>query len=237
MKTTPITEQDISSELGRTIKSPIRILNLQDLGINSEAFVDYFSPLFEELDWDEYDPRRLRVEYLKNAFKQEKAAIHEQFKAYFTGQVTVAVFNQWIDRLSPSQKVAFAAIQPWRRRSVAKFEIEEKGDRFYLKRVPVEAFEQAVDEADFRSWPRVFSESPTHHVEHGLFHQFIIKIFFLVRTLQPEVKRASFTAHFMSVKATAATPGDNSPEGAHEDGAAYIAVSYTHLTLPTTPYV
>lgn len=221
-RTTPISEKEVSENIGRAIKSPIRILSLSDININQTAFVDYFTNLFAELSWDYYDLRRLQIEYLKAVFPDQQEEIHQYFKAYFTGATTINVLEKWIAQLSPTQKVEFEAIQPWRRRSVAKFEIKEKGNRFELKRVPVTQFEQSVEESDFRSWPRIFEEAPKSHVEHQLFYQFIFKIFMLVRSVQPEVKAATFTAHFMSVQATATTPGDNSPEGAHEDGAAYI---------------
>jgi len=222
MKTTPITEKDISKAIGREIKSPIRLLSLSALGIDQSAFIKQYSPYFEELAWDKYDPRRLRVEFLVNAFPEEATAILKHFKDYYTGIKTKKVFKQWRKRLSSKQKKAFKAIQPWRRRSVAKFKIKATKTGIRIQRVPVEQFAQAVNDTDVRSWPRVFEEAPAHHVENSAFRRFIIQIFRLVQSCESYIKKASITVHFMSVKATSATPGDNSPEGAHEDGAAYI---------------
>ncbi len=218
----PITQKHISEDIGREIKSPIHIGDLQKLGINQQQFVEYFANLFEELSWDDYDPRRLRVEFLKNAFPTEADSINALFKKYFLGEIDLTAFADWTSKLNEEQRAKFEAIQPWRRRSVAKFDIKETENGYQVERALVPKFEQAVDSDDYRSWPRVFDESPKRHVEHSLFYRFLIKVFKLVKTYQPEVKSASFTAHFMSVKSTSIKPGDNSPEGAHEDGAAYI---------------
>ncbi len=220
--TLPITEKDISKQIGRSIKSPIRINNLHNLGIDQTAFLHKFSPLFEELSWDEYDPRRLRVAFLTKVFPKQKAAIHQHFKAYYTGQTKWSVFKKWTSQLSPTQQKKLKTIQPWRRRSVAKFHLQQTQKGFSLQRIPVPQFAQAVDDTDVRSWPRVFQEAPASHVENNLFHQFLLQIFRQVQSVESTIEKAHITAHFMSVKATSDTPGDNSPEGAHEDGAAYI---------------
>lgn len=218
----PISELDISKQVGRSIKSPIRIANLSQLGIDQKAFLKKFAPCFEELAWDDYDPRRLRVEFLKKTFPKQKAAIHQFFKAYYTGQKDWTTFKKWTSQLSPTQLKEIKVIQPWRRRSVAKFNIQQTKKGFSIQRHPVPQFAQAVDDTDVRSWPRVFQEAPASHVENSLFHQFLIQIFRQVQAVESTIEKASITAHFMSVKATSDTPGNNSPEGAHEDGAAYI---------------
>ena len=218
----PITEKEISKNVGRTIKSPIHIGDLNGLRIDQKEFVKHFSKLFKQLSWDDYDPRRLRVEFLKETFPKEAKKINALFKKYFLGEIDLTAFAEWIDKLNKKQRTKFEAIQPWRRRSVSKFKVKHQGSGYHVERVPVPKFEQAVESKDYRSWPRVFDESPAHHVDNFLFYQFLIKVFKLVKIYQPGVKSASFTAHFMSVKSTSAKPGDNSPEGAHEDGVAYI---------------
>jgi len=222
MRNLPITEKDISKAIGRTIKSPIRISNLSALGIDQAAFIQQYRPYFEELEWDEYDPRRLRVKFLVKAFPKEEAAILKHFKDYYTGVTSKKVFKKWIKQLDHKQKKAFKAIHAWRRRSVAKFKIKSTKTGIRIQRVPVPQFAQAVKKTDVRSWPRVFEEAPAHHVDNPVFRRFLIQIFRQVQACESYIKKASITAHFMSVKATSATPGDNSPEGAHEDGAAYI---------------
>jgi len=85
---------------------------------------------------------------------------------------------------------------------------------------------QAVEDSDYRSWPRIFQEAPVDHVENELFRQFLEVAFRTMqkarKTIGQKVNKAKIVVHFMSVKSTTDHPGDNSPEGAHEDGADYI---------------
>ena len=49
-----LTEKDISCQINRTIKSPIRVGSLQDLDIQQEQFLKFFRPFFEQLEDDCY---------------------------------------------------------------------------------------------------------------------------------------------------------------------------------------
>ena len=218
----PITEKVVSKNIGRTIKSPIHLGDLEGLGINQKQFVKQFSKLFKQLSWDDYDSRRLRVEFLKEVFPKETKKIDALFKKYFLGKIDLTAFAEWTTKLTKKQRTKFKKIKPWRRRSVSKFKIKDQGSGYHIERVPVPKFKQSVKSKDYRSWGRIFDESPAAHVDNFLFYQFLIKIFKLIKTYEPKVKSADFTAHFMSVKSTSSKPGDNSPEGAHEDGATYI---------------
>ena len=218
----PLTEKEISTQIGREIKSPILVSNLEKFNLPQVEFLQFFSPLFAELDWDPYDTRRLQVDLLLKNFSEEAAAIKTHFKAYYTGQVDQSVFLPWINRLDAAGQEAFAAIQPWRRRSIAQFFLKPIGREIQVTREPVKAFAQAVEEEDVRSWPRVFSESPAAHVDNELFYNLMRAIYEQVKKVHPLAYSVRMTAHFMSVKATRTTPGNNSPEGAHEDGADYI---------------
>jgi len=46
------TEKHISAELGRTIKSPIRVGSLADLELNQKKFLEFYKPFFSELEDD-----------------------------------------------------------------------------------------------------------------------------------------------------------------------------------------
>ena len=219
--TFPITQVQVSNKVGRPIKSPMHISDLKTLGISPELFLEKFSPLFSELPWDPYDARRLRLEFLKNKFPKDADEIQNQFEDYYTGKIQLNQFDKWIHQLNAKDKDAFEKIQPWRRRSVAQFALSKKQKRYFIIRQPVPQFTQDLDSADVRSLPRIFEEAPEHHVENHLFTTFLIRIYKLVLELHPDCK-VTVTTHFMSVKATEAAPGDNSPEGAHEDGANYI---------------
>lgn len=235
----PIDEQMISQQLGRAIKSPIYIANLDNVGIDQKKFIKTFSPFFAQLPWDPYDPKKVQIELLEDWFPDEKTAIHEHFKPYFLGQESFDALQAWTKRLNPQQLKQLQSIQPWRRRSVSKFRIKElENGKLHIYRHPVQQFIQDVDDLDYRSWPRIFQEAPTEHVENELFKQFLTVAF---RTMQKARKnigetitKAKIVVHFMSVKSTTDHPGDNSPEGAHEDGADYIVsalvINRTNIT-------
>jgi hypothetical protein len=190
--------------------------------MDQARFLATFSGFFEELPWDPYDARRLRVEYLKRTFPASVNRLRALFKDYYMGKGDFSPFGEWMARLTPEQQAEFQAIQPWRRRSVSQFLLEDTAEGIRITREPVEQFEQEVDSEDYRSLPRVFQESPASHVANGLFEEWMRQIFLLTKKVRPEAKGARMVAHFMSVKALPQQPGDNSPEGAHEDGADYI---------------
>ena len=226
MKKLPATEKTISRKIGRKIKSPILVSDLKELGIDAKAFVRFFSPLFAELSWDPYDVRRLQGAFLMKAFPKDKVLIEKRLPDYYVGKKDKRTYLKWIKQLSKNQRKEFEAIQSWRRRSVCKFVLTELKTGIKIKRIAVPQFAQEVSGGDLRSLPRVFDESPAGHVENEHFYQLLKKVFSIVKTkresIGKKVKRVSFTAHFMSVQATSDKPGDNSPEGAHEDGADYI---------------
>ena len=217
-----ITEKDISRNLGRLIESPIRVGNLSHLGLNQETFLRHFSPMFDELDWDPYDARRLKVEMLKKILPKESAEIDKHFQAYFTGRQAFEIFNPWIQKLSSEQVGQLEAIQAWRRRSIAQFMVEEKKEGIRVVREKQQEFAQDLMASDFRSLPRIFSEAPAEHVENELFRYLLIHFFQMAQSVKKDVRKARITAHFMSVRALSSQVGDNSPEGAHEDGADFI---------------
>lgn len=217
-----ITETDISKEIGRSVKSPIRISNLDKLNLNQEDFLKTMSPFFKELPWDPYDARRMQVEFLKKKFPKTSKKIQALFKDYFLGKTKIDVFQYWISKLNKKSKAQFKKIKPWRRRSVSQFQVTETAEKIQVLRKVVQQFTQDMNGDDYRSLPRIFEESPDHHVENGYFLALLGRIFSIVQEIQPKAKSITVTAHFMSVKATSDKPGDNSPEGAHEDGADFI---------------
>ncbi len=218
----PLCEKDISDIIGRDVFSPIRVSNLRTLGMDQRKFVDTFSSFFEELPWDPYDPRRLRVEFLKKVFPEEKNKIRQLFKSYYLGEINLDSFKEWTSRLDEIQKSEFEKIKPWRRRSVCRFLISKNEEGYSVQRKKVEQFAQEVDGDDYRSLPRVFEESPAEHVENILFYHWMIHVFRIVKEVRPNMEKIEMVGHFMSVKARPLQPGNNSPEGAHEDGADYI---------------
>ncbi|MEO1437879.1 MAG: 2OG-Fe dioxygenase family protein, partial [Bacteroidota bacterium] len=214
----PISENDIAEVIGRALKSPVRAYPLNHVGIDREAFVHTYTDFFKQLDWDPYDVRRMRVELLKKHFPEAVEQIDQHFRPFYEGQSDEQVLSPWIAQLGTEAQEAYYNIKPWRRRSVARFRVDE--ERITRREVP--AFKQDVGEDDLRSWPRKFMEAPIEHVENDLFFQWLRSMYKLTCTVRPDCKALEITVHFMSVQATVKSPGDNSPEGAHEDGADFI---------------
>ncbi len=219
----PITQETIAEQIGRPMKSPVLVSNLSNLGIDQAAFLKYFKPLSAELTWDEYDPRRLRIELLKEFFPQDKDELDALFSLYFTGKISEKSLLHWIVKLNPEQHKKYKAIKPWRRRSISQFLLTNDKNTITVEREKVQQFEQNLDSTDFRSLPRVFAEAPKSHVENELFTSFLKAMFEQTQKITAKkLKKIRMVVHFMSVKSTQENPGDNSPEGAHEDGADFI---------------
>ena len=144
--------------------------------IGYKAFINFFSPLFAELNWDPYDVRRLQGAFLMEAFPKDKSLIEKRLPEYYVGKKDKRTYLKWIKQLSKNKRKQFDAIQPWRRRSVCKFVLKELKKKISIKRVAVPQFAQEVSGEDLRSLPRIFDESPASHVENELFYDFMKSI-------------------------------------------------------------
>ncbi|OED44815.1 hypothetical protein AB832_01790 [Flavobacteriaceae bacterium (ex Bugula neritina AB1)] len=216
-----ITEKQISEKLGRTIKSPIRIGNVVDLGLDTTPFLNFFRPFFNELQNDEYLIRGNQINFLKEAFPQESDTIEQLHKSYFEGTTTIDALNIWIQRLDTHQKQEFDLISMvTRQRNISSFIIEIWDDSFFIERTEQESFEQDVE--DFRVWKRIFTQATREAVENELFFTLLKKIASLVKGIHPEIRKIQITSHFMRTISYKQIKGENSPEGVHEDGAQYI---------------
>jgi hypothetical protein len=145
----PITEKEISRLVGRAIKSPVRLARLRDLDLDEDGFLAEHASIFEELSWDNYDVRRERLEILEEAFPGETTVLRELFPSYYLGEADESIYSDWTNRLNDEQRNRFDQVEPWRRRSVATFVVDEDS----ILREPPSGFSQAVDESDIRSLP------------------------------------------------------------------------------------
>lgn len=216
------TEYHISRELGRTIKSPIRIGKLCDLGIETGPFLDHFKLFFENLGDDEYLVREKHIAYLCNAFEEDADIIKTFYRPYFEGNIGIEVLEKWINRLSPSQKNDFDKLSIiTRQRAIATFKVTfELISGIKIERLASEEFNQEV--ADFRAWTRSFEEADAVILSDEKFVSFLRQIAIMVRTIHPEASGLKISAHFMRTLCQDKILGENSPEGIHEDGAQYI---------------
>ncbi|MDH7447734.1 2OG-Fe dioxygenase family protein [Aquimarina sp. 2201CG14-23] len=216
-----ITEKNISKTLGRTIKSPIRVGDVSDLGIDNTSFVRFFKPFFESLQDDVYLVRGNQITFLKETFPTDATSIEKLHKPYFEGTSTIEVLAYWIQQLDENQKQEFNRLSTiTRQRNIATFLIEIWDDQYFVERVVQQGFEQDV--GDFRVWKRVFKQATREAVENELFVDLLKKMAGLVKKIHPEVRKIQITSHFMRTISREKIKGENSPEGVHEDGAQYI---------------
>ena len=172
MQQLPITEKEISAWTTAPVFSPILCANLSYLGLDTTSFIDFFKDSFIKMPWDFYDVKRKQWELLPKAIQ---TAHFETFKQYYLDSAAnVEQFTTSLN-LEESTKKELIAIQPWRRRSVCGFELII-GKNIQIERVYSEGFEQALEEADIRSLPRVFEETDGALVETPLFYDFLKKV-------------------------------------------------------------
>ncbi len=215
------TEKDISKQLGRKVASPVRVGSLADLGLNTTAFLTSVRPFFEHLQDDVYLVRSKQVSFLQATFSEDKEAIERLHQAFFEGRSTLAVFDQWTQQLTGTQKQAFEELAVvTRQRSIATFRVEIWDDTFFIERVEQEGFAQDV--TDHRVWKRVFQQTDAALIAQQGFGDLIKKIAQLVREIHPSVRVLELTSHLMRTIAQQQVKGENAPEGIHEDGAQYI---------------
>ncbi len=216
----PVTEAEISLALGREVKSPILCASLDYFGLDVHEFVDHFKPSFEHMPWDYYDVKRRQWDMLPKGLKKTLAGDFKEY--YLDDQADDFKFVLELP-ITPAERRNLLSVKPWRRRSVCTFEITVSPE-IRIERLPGSSFEQQVKEKDIRSLPRRFEETDAKLVQNQLFIRFMLAVVRQTQAVCPhlEIGKVQLTAHFMSVKAREKQPGNNAPEGMHEDGADFI---------------
>ncbi|MCG8206005.1 2OG-Fe dioxygenase family protein [Tenacibaculum finnmarkense] len=221
-----ITEKEISEQLKRTVKAPIRIGSLTDLAINKADFIASFKPFFDtDLMDDVYLVKNNQMAFLKSIFIEDIASLEKIHQAYFEGKLSKSVLNPWIDTLSENQKKEFLILSKiTRQRNISSFTVEKlskkQRDNLLVKRIEAKSFKQDV--SDFRVWKRVFKQASKASVENELFKTLLKQVFLLISEIHPTVQKIKIMSHFMRTTSDIQIKGENSPEGVHEDGAKYI---------------
>lgn len=221
-----ITEKEISEQLKRTIKAPIRIGSLTDLAINKGDFIASFKPFFDtDLMDDVYLVKNNQMAFLKSIFIEDRISLEKIHQDYFEGKLSKNVLNSWIDKLSENQKKEFLILSKiTRQRNISSFTVEKSSekqrDNLGVKRIEAKSFKQDV--SDFRVWKRVFKQASKASVENELFKTLLKQVFLLISEIHPTTQKIKVTSHFMRTISDIQIKGENSPEGVHEDGAKYI---------------
>ncbi len=215
------TEKTISEDIGIELPYPIRVFNLQKWGINQEVLLNLLERNVSTLAWDYYDQRKARINFLISELPESKNEIKNIEPDYYSGKVEEEALDSYINALSEVKRLAFWDIQPHRRRSICQFIAERKVDENWeIKRITDDNFTQKVN--DFRKMERVFEQTDDFTTEHPEFKLFLHRLLEQTLEFKPEARRIKMVAHEISTITKENRPGDNSPEGVHQDGSQFI---------------
>jgi len=216
-------ETTISQKLEVPILSPIRIFSLDGLGLDQEKFLSTFAPLFSFLTWDIYDVKFRQTQFLLKRYPEEAKRLKLFLERYYEDAATLEMVEDLLLGLSAEDRKKFNRTRPDRKRSICKFLLTANSDgSWQVQQTDANNFAQQVEKSDDRSLRRVFQ--PTTHAltQHPYFANLLVKLADLVHSIRPECSSMVITMHQVSIIALPYVPGDNSPEGIHQDGADYI---------------
>ncbi len=215
-------EYSIFHEHGIKIDFPLRVFNLFGLGINRERFLKDLTPSFDWLPWDEYNVRHEQILFLSHCFPHETKKLRIFLKKYYAGEAGIQDLHHIIHRLTAGEKSDFERIQPYRRRTIAAFQIKKHTHSLWrIKRVPAKPLVQ-TGENDYRREARRFPEMSPTISNHHEFQKLLGCIADMVASIHKQPENLLVTAHQMGVSARHGRFGSNAPEGIHKDGVDYI---------------
>jgi len=115
---------------------------------------------------------------------------------------------------------AFHKIKPHRRRSICQFIVSKTETSWKIERIYEKDFSQDVE--DYRLSGRVFAQTNESYTEHPEFQKLIAGLANMTQEFRPNATEIKIVAHEMAVVTEKGVPGDNSPEGVHQDGSEFI---------------
>lgn len=214
------TEQTLSEKNNTVIKHPIRVFSLDGLGVDKKTLIDLLSRNVPDLKWDFYDMRKAQLLFLENHFPDEKTYLKKIGNDYYLGNDGQEKIQYLIDALPLALFNEFKKIAPHRRRSICQFILHKEENKWQVQRIFEEGFSQDVD--DYRLEDRVFHQTNKVTTTHPVFISLLQALARLTNEFRPKAKKLKLVAHEMATVTTRDTPGDNSPEGIHQDGSEFI---------------
>ena len=226
------TEVEIAAEHGIAVPAPIRLFDLDGIGIDRAQFLGDLAPSFRQLAWDEYDAKREQVAFLKRNFPQHADRLRDFRARYYAGQTDLREVRDLFRELEHDALRRFERIRSYRRRSIAKFEVIKADDVIWhnLWRVVQQechGFTQNVGPDDPRAIERIFDPTAIDIVRHREFQRLLVAVAEMVEDAETEAGRLvsglTLTFHQMGLEALAdGVAPTMAPEGIHRDGADYI---------------
>jgi len=214
------TEESISQNLGIHIPYPIRVFNLEQLGVNPSHLIDLLSANVPNLSWDYYDLRKAQLTFLKENLQNESENILKIESDYYLYSKYEDQIKSYRKSLTKSQQESFDKISAHRRRSICQFILTRTEHEWIIERIYESGFTQDVE--DYREDERVFEQTSTESTDHIAFQNLLKGLANLTLEFKPKAQKLKLVAHEMATITKANTPGDNSPEGIHQDGSDFI---------------
>jgi len=212
----------ISTEDTLGAPAPIRHFSLDSLGLDQRATLEHLRSLSVLLEWDEYDEKLRKLQFMKAKFPHALSAFDAFMPGYYAGEVGLSELQDYIQQLSDKDRFVFEQIRPRRKRSIAKVRLSRTTEGWNLLRLPSPEYRQNVGGSDVRATVRRFKEMDQQIVKHPLIKAFAGKVADIVASIHPDATQLEMTYHRMYAVGDIMAPGDNAPEGAHQDGADYI---------------
>jgi len=212
------------------VTSPIRVFNIAEMGIQSEAFLGRIGRSFQDLPFDPYDPAAAAEELVKkrspDAYHQHEAEWISYWDELGDLQYTnpVAGPQFWNQRVSEEVQVTLGGLRPHRRRSCFQYLATPHSSSRYLwqlRELGNPPFKQSV--SDLRARPRRFATAPAavyRDVDILLFAGFACQ---MARQAASVIATAmKVTLHQVLTYANSPAGNDPAPEGPHQDGSPFI---------------
>ncbi len=208
------------------IRTPLRVFDLKSLGINAEAFIEFMRPTFSLLHVDPYDAKRNRIAFLKKCFPEAVERLDDFLIGQYSEHEDLDAIADLLAKLDRKDLHEFDRIglTNRRKRSLARFDLRRlsPSNMWEMRRIGAKEFRQNVGPGDTRSLVRKFHETPEFVTSYPPLRRLIQLLAKMIGELRPDVKRLEMNFHQMYIFSDALTPGDNSPEGTHRDGADFI---------------
>lgn len=225
------TEAGIGRAAGVEIPCALRLFDLEGIGVHRARLLRQLGPSFERLSWDPYDVKREQVAFLKDRFPGEAAWLEQFLRRYWRGETTIVEAGYLVGQLLRGDQILFSRIRCYRRRSIARFELTNRGsgswgEQWRVVQVECHGFGQDVDVEDIRSEFREVDPTAMHVAHHPDFQVLLLAMAEMVedaeRAAGRDIHEMSVTFHQMGLVPSPDRTVGNSPEGLHQDGADYI---------------
>lgn len=198
------------------------MFNLGNLDIDQQEFIETFAPSFSDLNWDLYDVKIRQFNYLLKYYPEQNERLKKFIDKYFDGETDLSEVSDLVDKLPSEKSKEFGQIDPYRRRSIARFRVKKLDNNLYdIVREKVKTFSQNTDKSDYRSKERVFTETPIELTNHPLFQKLLNEVINILARVEPNFEIVNVDFHQISILTQIHNTGESSPEGIHQDGVDY----------------